>query len=262
MNGVIAAAMQRAENCASTSGTDVSENLTPPPRKKSEPTVRKSRLADTSGLEAGSSTTLLEAFAPALKSVDSDSSTVRKKARARKSHVEAPQLLKRTDDPPDVQSTPDGTSPTPLPLPKNKAKSITPFTAPPPKQKAMQKPPQAKAPPESTSSEGDESDIPKTKTVPISDPDDELDAFLHAPTTLSQKSILEDLPSHSEDEEDEVEREDLEMDEEDEAPRSKGTKQEQLKVMAKVESSSDEDSDTESVAGEALLKATQVGIES
>lgn len=260
MNGVIAAAMQHAKDRASTSSTDVSENLTPPPRKKSEPTPRKSRLADAPGLEAGSSTTLLEAFVPAPKSVDSDSTTARKKSRARKSRVEASQLLTRDDDPSlasSVPSSPDNSSPTPLPLPKNRTKSTTPLTAPPPNQRAIQKPPQAKARPQSTSSEDEDSDTPKTKPVPISDPDDELDAFLHAPTNSSQKNVLEDLPSHSEDDDDdEVEREDVEMDEEDESPRSKGMRQEQLKVMAKVESSSDDDSESESVADVALVKAS------
>ena len=93
---------------------------------------------------------------------------------------------------------------------------------------------------------------------PIFNPDDELDAFLYAPVTSSQKSILEDLPSDSEVEEEEMEREDMEVDEDDDAGKQKGTGYQQLKVIGRVKSSADDsDSDSDSLD---TPRANQVGI--
>lgn len=242
MDGVIAAAMQDAKKRASTSWTTTyaSENLTPPSRKNPKAAAKKTGPADAPGPKAGSPTTLLGAIVPAPKTVDSDSTTARKKTRTGKPHAASPELPS---------------------LPKNRAKSSTPLTAPPPNQKAMQKSPQARTRSGGdTSSEDEDSVTPRKKPAPISDPSDELDAFLHAPTNSSQKSILEDLPSDSEEEE-EVEREDVEVDEEDEVPRPKGKGREQLKAMARAESSSD-DSEPESVASDPSAKANQVGMTS
>ena len=263
MNGVIAAAMEDAKKRASTSGTttDVSESFTPPPQNKSESTVRKPRLVDAPSLEPASSTTLLDITAPEPTSVGPDSISSRTKARTRKSREKALPFLK--DDSTQVSSdhrSIGDDSPVLPSLIKNGDKLSTPLTAPPPNQKAVKKFSPAGTQPEeeSTSSEGEDSATPKKKLAPVSDPDDELDAFLHAPTHPSQKSVLEELPSDSEDEDEEEEREDMEVDEEDEAPRSKLSGHAQLKVMARVGSSSD-DSDSDSVAADALVKADRVG---
>ena len=266
MDGVIAAAMLDAKSRTSTSGTstDVSENLTPPPEKKSEPMVRKPMLADASSLEAASSATLLDAFAPAHKTVNSDSATGRGKATARKPPAKGSQPPKKSDNSSVVSNVHgrlgDGSLPPSSSL-KNGVKLSIPLTSPPPNQKVMQKNPHTNPQPEeeSTSEDGD-SDTPKKKPAPISDPNDELDAFLHAPANPSQKSVLEGLPSDSEGEEEEAEREDLEVDEEDDAKKSKGTGHGESKVVARTESSSDGDSDSESVATDALMDANQVGV--
>ena len=244
MDGVIAAAMEDAKKRTSSGGTttDVSENLTPPPQNKSGPAVRKPRLADTSSVGAASSATLLDA-APII--VNSDPVAARKEVRTRKSRAE-----------PSLSQGDSGS----YSLLKNGDKPSTQLTAPPPNQKAMKKSPLAKtqSEEESTSSEGEDS-TPKKKPAPVSDPDDELDAFLHAPTHPSQKSVLEELPSDSEDEEEEVEREDMEVDEEDKTPKSKVFGRGQSKMVARGGNSSDDDSDSESVAADALMKANQVG---
>lgn len=268
MDGVIAAAMLDAKTRTSSSGatTDVSENLTPPPQKKTKPIARKSRLVDASSLGAASSTTLLDAFVPAQKAVDSDSATGRKKARTRKSHAKELQPLKKSDNSTLVLSSHnriDSDSPPPLPSSKSGADSSIPLAAPPSNQKGIQKPSRVGARPEGEStSEDEDSDTPKKKPVPISDPDDELDAFLQAPANPSQKSVLEDLPSHSESEEDDMEREDIEVDEEDDVPKSKGTGHGQLIAIARPEGSSGSGSDSESVAPDVLVNAKQVGVAS
>ena len=263
MDVVIAAAMEEGKKYASNSGTttDVSENFNPPLQNKSESTVRKPRLADASSLEAASSVTLLDA---ASITVTSDSVTACKKVRTRKSRPE-PSPSQRDSDSSSLVSnihhSRNGNSPALQSLVKNVDKLSIPLTAPPPNQKAMKKVLPVKTQPEeeSTSSE-DEDPTPKKKPAPISDPDDELDAFLHASTHPSQRSVLEDLPSDSEDEEEEVEREDMEVDEEDEVPNSKGFGHGHSNVMAKAGSSSDDDSDSESVPTNALVKANQVGM--
>lgn len=264
MDGVIAAAMLNAKTRTSTSGTtsDVSENLTPPLQKNSESILRKPKLTDASSLEVAHSTTLLNASAPAQRTVDSDSVIDRKKARARKSHAKG-SLSSKSDNSSLVSSVhgklgPDS-SPSPFPL-KNGAKLSIPSTTPPPNQKTTQRPSPVKAQREEEStSEDEDSDTPKKKPAPVTDPDDELDAFLHAPTNSSQKSVLENLPSDSEAEEEEAEREDVEIDEEGDVPKSKGVGYKQLK--ARTESSST-DSDSESVAADALVNTKQVGMAS
>ena len=286
MDGVIAAAMEDAKKRASTSGTttDVSENFTPPPQNKSESTARKPKLADTSSLEPTSSTTLLDAIVPAMKTVDSDSVTAPKKARVRKSHPGVLPSLKDSDSAPLASNAHHSLHDDPPVLPPSlkigyrlsdlpRSRSERPATispvsatrarlsAPPPSQGAVNKSSPAETQPEESASEEDEdSATPKKKPAPVSDPDDELDAFLHAPTHPSQRSVLEDLPSDSEDDEEEVEREDMEMDEEDEGPKSKWSGHGQLKVMGRTRSSSDDDSDPESVVSDVLVKADQVGM--
>ena len=289
MDGVIAAAMEDAKKRASASGTttDVSENLTPPPQIKSESTARKPRLADASGLEPASSTTLLDAAVPALKTGGSDSVAAPKKARVRKSRAGVSPSLKGGDSTSLVSSihhSLDDDSPALQPQPKNGDKlsdlpdsqskrlpTTSPvsatraqLTTPPPIQMAVGKPlPAETNTEESTSSEDEDSATPKKKLAPVSDPDDELDAFLHVPTHPSQRSVLEELPSDSEDEEEEVEREDIEVDEEDGASKPKRFGHEQLKVLARAGNSSDDDddddSDPESVVVDTLVKADQVG---
>ena len=263
MDGVIAAAMEDAKKRASSggTGTDVSESFTPPPQKKFESTVREPRLVDASSLEPASSATLLDATQT---TVDSDSIAVRTKVRTRKSRKEAAPFLIDSDSSsmaPNAHRGVDGDSPTLTPLLKKGGKSSTPLTAPPPNQKAMKKPLLAEKQPEEESiSSEDEYSTPKKKPAPISDPNDELDAFLHAPAHPSQRSVLEELPSDSEDEEEEVEREDMEVDEEDEDPKSKLSRRGQLKVkvMARAGGSSDDDSDSESVDDDVLVNASQV----
>ena len=279
MDDVIAAAMKRhASACGTT--TDVSENFTPPPQNKSESTVRKPRVADASSLEPASSATLPGAAPLTPTTVDPNSVVTRTKARTRKSHAGMLPFPRNSDSSPSVSnvrslddSTPalpsllrSGDKPTNLPRGRSKRPNSpalaesAPFAAPPPNQKAIKKPsPATTQPEESTSSEDEDSATPKQKPAPVSDPDDELDAFLHAPTHPSQKSVLEELPSDSEDEEEEVERENMEVDEEEDALRSKWSGHGQLKVAAGVVDSSDDDSDSESVTAEALMKATQVG---
>jgi len=286
MDGVIAAAMEVAKQRTSVSGTttDVSENFTPPPQNRSESTAKKPGLADASSLEPASSATLLDAFVPSVKTVDSDSVAAPKKARARKSRTGAlPPLVGRDNsslvsnvhhsldgDPPplppllkngDGVSGLPGSQPKRLPTTSPVSAERAPLAAPPPNQKAVKAPPLAETQPEeeSSSSEDDDSATPKKKPAPVSDPDDELDAFLHAPTHPSQRSVLEELPSDSEDEEDEVEREDMEVDEEDEAPKPKRSGHGQSKVMVKTRSSSDDVSDPESVVIDTLGKPVQVG---
>ena len=285
MDGVIAAAMEDAKQRASASGTttDVSENFTPPPQNKSRSTAGKPRLAEASSLEPASSTTLLDASVPAVKTVDSDSVVAPKKTIARKSRTS---VLPSLGDSDGISLTPNvhhtlNDDPSPLPpllkngdvfgnllgsqskrLPTTSPVSATraQLAAPPPNQKAVKARSPAETQPEeeSTSSEEEDSTTPKNKPAPVSDPDDELDAFLQAPAHPSQRSVLDELPSDSEDEE-EVEREDMEVDEEDEAPKPKRSGHEQLKVMVKTGSSSDDDSDPESVVVDTLVKAVQVG---
>lgn len=285
MDGVIAAAMENAKKRGSTSGatTDVSENFTPPPQNKSEPTVGKPRLVDASSLEPASSTTLLGTVSPAATALDSDSAAARKKVRTRKSHAGPLSFLKDRDGIPLVQNVRrvlGGNSPVlpswlksgdkPVDPPASRPKRPLPSspaqttgaqpTAPPPNRMAMWEPPPIETQPEgSTSSEDEDYITPKKKPAPISDPDDELDAFLHAPAHPSQRSVLEELPSDSEDEEDEVEREDMEVDEEEEAPKPKWSGHGQLKMVAGVSSPSDDDSDSESIAVDALVTVDQVG---
>jgi len=287
MDGVIAAAMgvakQRTSASASGTTTDVSETFTPPPQDKSESTARKSGLAETSSLEPASSTTLLDAFVPAVKTVDSGSVAAPKKAIVRKSRTGVlPSLVDRdsislvsnvqhslNDRPPLPPLLTDGDKSSDLPdnrskrLPTVPAVSVTKaqLAAPPPNQKAVKAPSPTEAQPEeeSTSSEEEDSTTPKKKPAPVSDPDDELDAFLHAPTHPSQRSVLDELPSDSEDDEEEAEREDMEVDEEDEAPKPKRSGHGQLKAMVKARSSSSDDSDPESVVVDTLVKAAQVG---
>ena len=266
MDGVIAAAMENAKKRASTSGTttDVSENFTPPPQNKSESTARKPRLADASSLEPASSATLLDTIAPAPTTVESDSVATRRKVRTGNLRAGASPPLRDSDNSSlvsRIHHSLRGNSPAVPSLLKNVGKSSAPLTTPPPNQKAMEKPPPAETQPEeeSTSSEGEGSATPKKKPALVSDPDDELDTFLHAPTHPSQKSVLEELPSDSEDEEEEVEREDMEVDEEDEAPKSKLSGHGRLKVTVRAGSSSDDDSDSESVAVDVLVEANQVG---
>ena len=282
MDGVIAAAMENAKKRASTSGTttDVSENLTPPPQNKSESTVRKPRLTDASSLEAASSKTLLDTTAPAPATVDSDSVVARTKGGIGKPRAGALPFLKGSHSSPpasNVYHSLYGSSPALPPLLKNgdnssqptesrlkhpSMSSPVPATAPPPNQKAIRKPLPTKTPPEErpeSTSEDEDSATPKKKPGPVSDPDDELDAFLHAPAHPSQRSVLDELPSDSEDEEEEVEREDMEVDEEDEVPKSKRSGHGQLKVAVRTGSSSDDDSDSVSVVSDALVKANQVG---
>lgn len=261
MDVVIAAAMEEGKKYASNSGTttDVSESFNPPPKNKSESTVRKPRLADASSLEAASSVTLLDA-API--TVASDSVIARKKVRTRKSRPEPSPSQSDSDSSSlvsNIHHSRNGNSPALQSLVKNVDKLSTPLTAPPPNQKAVKKSLPVKTKPEESTSSEDEDSTPKKKPAPISDPDDELDAFLHAPTHLSQRSVLEELPSDSEDEEEEVEREDMEVDEEDEVPNSRGFRHGHSNVMAKAGSSSDDDSDSESVVANALVKANQVG---
>lgn len=259
---VIAAAVENAKKWASSGGTatDVSENLTPPPRNESESTVRKPGLADASSLDAASSATLLDAAPIA---ISSDSVAARKKARTRKPYPE-PSLSQNDSDNSylvsNVHHSHDGDSPALQSLVKNGDKPSTSLTTPPPNQTATKEALPAKTQPEeeSTSSE-DEGSTPKKKPAPVSNPDDELDAFLHAPTHPSQKSVLEELPSDSEDEEEDAEREDMEVDEEDEVPNSKRFGHGHSNVMARVGSSSDDDSDSESAATDVLVKANQVG---
>jgi len=266
MDGVIAAAMENAKKRASTSGTttDVSENFTPPPQNKSESTVRKPRLVGASSLEPASSTTLLDTTAPAPTTVGSASVSARKKVRTRKSRVGASPPLMDSDGSSLVSDIHHSLRRDPPALPsllKNLGKPNAPLTAPPPNQKAMKKPSPAEKQPEeeSTSSEDEDSTTPKKKPAVVSDPDDELDAFLHAPTHPSQKSVLEELPSDSEDEEEEVEREDMEVDEEDGTPKSKFSGHGRSKVTVRAGSSFDDDSDSESDAAHVLVKPNQVG---
>ena len=261
MDGVIAAAMEVAKKRASSGGTtDVSENFTPPPQNKFESTIRKSRLADASSLEAASSATLLDTVPI---TASSGSVTARKKARTGKSHAEASPYLRNSGSSslvPSVQDNLRDNSPALSSLSKKGGKPSVPITAPPPNQKAIKghSPVETQLGDASTSSE-DEDSTPKKKPAPVSDPDDELDAFLHAPAHPSQKSVLEELPSDSEDEEEEVEREDMEIDEGNGAPKAKGSVHGKLKVMARAGSSSSNDSDSDSVTADALVKANQVG---
>ncbi|KAF9653914.1 hypothetical protein BDM02DRAFT_3182353 [Thelephora ganbajun] len=258
MDGVIAAAMEDAKKRASISGTttDVSESFTPPPQNKSESTVRKPRLPDASSLEAASSTTLLDTNAPPSKATGFDSATTRRKLKPRKACTEALTFLRDNSSPTSISS--EGYTEL-LSLFKNGNKPSALLTAPPPNKKVMKKPLHVKTQPEeSTSPEGEESDTLKKKPAPVSDPDDELDAFLLALMHPSQKSVLEELPSDSEDEEEEVEREDMEVDVEDDAPKSKGTGQ--LKDIARAGSSSDDGNDSESVAVDALVKADRIKV--
>lgn len=261
MDGVIAAAMEDAKKRASSGGTtDVSENFTPPPQNKFESTIRKSRLADASSLEAASSATLLDTVPI---TAGSGSAIARKKVRTSKSHAEASPYLRNRGSSslvPSVQDNLRDNSPALSSLSKKGGKPSVPLTAPPPNQRAMKKPsPVETLLGEASTSSEDEDSTPKKKPAAVSDPDDELDVFLHAPTHPSQKSVLEELPSGSDDEEEEVEREDMEIDEEDGASKSKGSGHGQLKVMARTASSSDDDSDSESVTADALVKANQVG---
>jgi hypothetical protein len=282
MDEVIATAMKDAKKRASTTGTttDVSENSTPPPQNKPKPAVRKPRLPDASSLEPASSATLLDTAAPAPTTVGSDSVAAHKKGRTKKSHAEGSPFLRRSDTSSvvsDIHHTLDDDSPALSPLLRNGGKPTDPdgsrskrppmsslvSTAsappipPPPNQKAIKKPSLPKAQPEEESSSEDDSPTPKKKLAPISDPDDELDAFLHAPTHPSQRSVLEALLSDSEEEEEEAEREDMEVDEEDEPLTSKWPGR--VKAMARVGSSPDDDSDFESVTSNAPVKAGQVG---
>lgn len=255
MDGVIAAAMLDAKSRTSTSGTttDVSDNLAPPPQKKTESMVRKPRLADVSMLEAASLTTALDASAPIQKIADSDSVIGRMKANTRKPRAEGSQSLKRIGNSvlvSNVHNRLDEGFPPPSSLPKNGTKSDTPAVAPHSLLKAQSE--------EESDSEDHDLSTPKKQPAPVSNPEDELDAFLHAPTDPSQKSILEGLPSDSEEEEEEAEREDIEVDEEDDGAKSKGTWRERLKAMARAESSSNSDSGSESVAPDALVNANQV----
>jgi hypothetical protein len=260
MDMVIAAGLEEERKFASSGRTtDVSENFTPPPQNKSESTARKPRVADASSLEATSSATLLDA-API--TVNSDSVTARKNVKTGKSRPQ-PSPSQRDNDSSSLVSSAHhsyvGDSPALQSLIKNGDKPGTLLTAPPPNQKAMKKVLLAKTQPEEEStSSGDEDSTPKTKPPPLSDPDDELDVFLHATTHQSQKSVLELLPIDSEDEEEEVEREDMELDEEDEVPNLKGFGHGHS--MARAGSSDDDDSDSESVDTNALVKANQVGI--
>ena len=268
MDDVIAAAMKRhASACGTT--TDVSENFTPPPQNKSESTVRKPRVADASSLEPASSATLPGAAPLTPTTVDPDSVGTRTKARTRKPHTGMLPFPRNSDSSPsvsNVRSLDDGTPALPSLL-RSRSKrpnspalaKSAPLAAPPPNQKTIKKPSPATTQLEESTSEDEDSVTPKQKPAPVSDPDDELDAFLHAPTHPSQKSVLEELPSDSEDEEEEVEREDMEVDEEEDTLRSKWSGHGQLKVAAGVVDSSDDDSDSESVTAEALMKATQVG---
>lgn len=263
MDGVIAAAMEDAKKRASSGGTtDVSETFTPPPQNKFESTIRKPRLADAPSLEATSSATLLDTAPIA---VGSGSVTARKKARTRKSHTETSSPLRDSGSSSLVPNTQDNlrdNSPALSSLSKKGSKLSVPLTTPPSNQQAMKErsPVGTQLGGGSTSSE-DEDFAPKKRGALVSYPDDELDAFLHAPTHPSQRSVLEELPSDSEDEEVEVEREEMEMDEEDGAPRSKGFGHGQSKVTARAGSSSDNDSDSESVTADAFVKANQVGME-
>ena len=285
MDGVIAAAMENAKKRASVSGTttDVSENFTPPPQNRSESTARKPRPAGVSSVEPAPSATLPDTIVPAVATADSDSVVAPAKVRTRKSRVGALPFTRESgssflvsnahpspdDDSPASQPLLNrGNKPDDLPGSRSKrppmsspvsATSVL-LSAPPPNQKAIKKTsPATTQPEESTSSEDEDSLTPKKRPAPISDPDDELDAFLHAPTHPSQKSVLEELPSDSEDEEEEVEREDVEVDEEDEAPKSKWRGHGQLGVMGRTGNSSDDDSDSESVAAGPSVKADQVG---
>lgn len=256
---VIAAAVEDARKHASSSGatTDVSENLTPLPQNKSKSMVRKPRLADAPSLGAASSATLLDA-SPV--TVNSDSIAARKGVGTRKSRP-GPSLSPETDNSSlisDVHRS-YGDLLALRSLVKNGDKPSTPLTAPPPNQEAAKKAPLAKTQPEEESaSSEDEDPTPKKKPAPVSDPDDELDAFLYAPTHPSQKSVLDELPSDSEDEEEEAEREDMEVDEEDEVPNSKAFGHGHSNVMTRAGSSSDDDSDSESVAASTVPKANQV----
>ena len=240
MDGVIAAAMQNAKKrmSASEATSDVGESVTPPPQTKSQSAVR--RHANASRLGIASSAKFSDVSVSAPNTMDSDSTSTRKKARKRKLGYDSPFL------PPSLKSG---------------AKLSTSITPPPPNQEAMQKPSHAKprSEEESTPPEDEDSDTPKRKPLPVSDPDDELDAFLHAPTHPSQKSVLEELQFDSEDEDEEVEREDMEVDEEDEAPKSKGTGHGRFKVTARAISFSDDDSDSESVASDVSVRASKVG---
>jgi len=258
MDGVIAAAMKRGSTAGTT--TDVSENFTPPPRNNSESTVGKSRPANASSLEPASSTTLLDTTAPAPRAVDSDAIAVRKRVGPMKSHIEVSPFLKDGDDSSlasNVHPDSDEDPPASRPLLKSGAKPSALPTATPPIQKAMKDLPAKAQPEESASSEDGDSATPEKKPAPVSNPDDELDAFLYAPMHPSQKSVLEELPSDSEDEEEEAEREDMEVDEEDEVHGSKRFGRGQSKVIARAGSSSD-NSDSESVAADTLVKADQV----
>jgi len=259
MDVVIAAAVEDARKRASSSGatTDVSENLTPLPQNKSKSTVRKPRLADASSLGAASSATLLDATPV---TVNSDSIAARKGVGIRKSRPELSPSTE-TDSSSLVSNVRRGYGDLLAlrSLVKNGDKPSIPLTAPPPNQKAVKKAPLAKTQPEEESaSSEDEDPTPKKKPAPVSDPDDELDAFLHAPTHPSQKSVLDELPSDSEDEEEEAEREDMEVDEEDEVPNSKVFGHGHSNVMTRAGSSSDDDSDSESVAVDTVAKANQV----
>ena len=285
MDGVIAAAMEDAKQRSSASGTttDVSENFTPPPQNKSESTARKSRLADASSLEPASSATLLDAFVPTVKTVDSGSVAAPKKMRGGKSRTGTFPSLVDSDstslvsnvhhsldkDPPPLPPSPqNGDKSSYLPGNQSKRLQTSPVsaarakpTAPPPNQKAVKTPLPAETRPEGDSTPPGEEDFatPKKRPAPVSDPDDELDAFLHAPAHPSQRSVLDELPSDSEEDEEEVEREDMEMDEEDEAPKSKRSGHGRLGVVVKTRSSSDDDTDPESVAVDTPVNAVQVG---
>lgn len=276
MDDVIAAAMRKHASASGTT-TDVSENLTPPPQNKSESTVREPRLADASSLEPASSTTLLDTTPT---TVDPDSVVPLTKVRIRKSQRAGVLPFPRESNSSPVSNTHhslNDDSPALPPLlksrdkpsnlsrsrPKRPSSPVSTTSAPlaslPPNQKAIKKPsPTTTQPEESTSSEGEDSVTPKRKPAPVSDPDDELDAFLHAAAHPSQKSVLEELPSDSEDEEDEVEREDMEVDEEEEASKFKWSGHGQSKVMGGIVDS-DDDSDSESVTVDALAEAAQVG---
>lgn len=271
MDGVIAAAMLDAKTRSSTNGatTDVSENLTPPPQKKSKSMTRKPRPADSSGLGTASSATLLDTSTLTQRTADSDSVTGRKKTRTRKSDAKGTQSLRKNDGSSpvsNVRNRLDRDSPPPPSLFKKGTRLSVPLTAPPPNQKTTQKPSRVQVhPDEESSSEDEDSGTPKKKPALISDPDDELDAFMHALANPSQKSVLDDLPSDSEVEEEEAEREGMEVEEEDDAPKSKGSGYRELKVLAlkvmgRTESSSNGDSDSEPVAADASVNLNQVGM--
>ena len=258
MDGVIAAAMEDAKKRASSGGTttDISENLTPPPQNKSESTIRKLGFASASSLGAASSATLLDA-APVAPNPDSIAASVKVRGR-----------VARRTEPYTPDSDWDGSisvgwgrddSPALLPTFKGRDKLSTLLTAPPPNQKVTKKILLAKTELEESTSSEDEDPAPKKKPAPVTDPDDELDAFLHGSAHPSQKSVLEELPSDSEDDEEEVEREDMEANEEEEVLDSKGFRHGRSKLIARARSSSDDDSDSESVVAGALVKGDRVG---